>query len=457
MLTPFTTFAETQWPAIPAPFGAGVLAMLFQLDQTQWWPADEIARAQQRQLRVLLEHAYATVPFYRQRFDAAAITPGEACTPEGWPRVPLLARRDVQLASAQLHSTAVPKNHGQTSTTSTGGSTGQPVTVLGTELTSFFWRVFTLREHLWHRRDFSQSFAAIRYTGDDVGRPPAGTSVGNWGSVVQNVLPTGPGYLLNVKSTIKEQAAWLREINPGYVLSYPSVLRGIGGVFEERGWRLNRLREVLTFGEVLEPECRAACQRAFGVRVVDMYSSQEVGYIALQCPEQAHYHIQSENVLVEVLDNAGRACGPGQIGKVVITTLHNFAMPLVRYDIEDYAEVGGPCPCGRGLPVLTRILGRQRNLLTMPNGERRWPVFVTEDGTSDLPPFFQFQVVQRTLDELQLNVVRPGGELSTDELAGVERYFHDVLGYPFKLSVNCVSAIPRSASGKFEDFISLVR
>jgi phenylacetate-CoA ligase len=274
---------------------------------------------------------------------------------------------------------------------------------------------------------------------------------------VQNVLPTGPGYLLNVKSTIKEQAAWLREINPGYVLSYPSVLRGIGGVFEERGWRLNRLREVLTFGEVLEPECRAACQRAFGVRVVDMYSSQEVGYIALQCPEQAHYHIQSENVLVEVLDNAGRACGPGQIGKVVITTLHNFAMPLVRYDIEDYAEVGGPCPCGRGLPVLTRILGRQRNLLTMPNGERRWPVFVTEDGTSDLPPFFQFHVVQRTLDELQLNVVRPGGELSTDELAGVERYFHDVLGYPFKLSVNCVSAIPRSASGKFEDFISLVR
>jgi phenylacetate-CoA ligase len=129
----------------------------------------------------------------------------------------------------------------------------------------------------------------------------------------------------------------------------------------------------------------------------------------------------------------------------------------VRYDIEDCAEVREPCPCVRGLPVLSRVLGRQRNLLTMPNGERRWPMFVTEDGASDLPPFFQSQVVQRTLDELPLNVVRPGGGLSTEELAGVERFFHHVLGYPFKLSVNCVSAIPRSASGKFEDFISPVR
>jgi phenylacetate-CoA ligase len=288
---------------------------------------------------------------------------------------------------------------------------------------------------------------------DNVGQPPYGTSVDNWGSGTKNVFPTGLAYLLNIKSSINEQAEWLRQVNPGYVLGYPSALEAVAKEFEARGWRLN-LHQVTTFGEVLDAEARATCERAFGVKVVDMYSAQEVGYIALQCPECENYHVQSENVLVEVLDDAGQPCRPGQIGKVVVTTLQNFAMPLIRYEIEDYAEVG-ECSCGRGLPVLKRILGRQRNLLVMPSGERRWPVFVSDD-MDDLPPFFQFQVVQRSLHELDLNVVRPGGELTADEHALLERHFHKVLGYPFKLTVHCIASIPRSPSGKFEDFISLV-
>ena len=190
--------------------------------------------------------------------------------------------------------------------------------------------------------------------------------------------------------------------------------------------------------------------------MVDTYSSQEVGYIALQCPDSENYHVQSENVLVEVLDESGAPCQAGQIGRVVITTLHNFAMPFLHYDIGDYAEVGTICACGRGLPVLKRILGRQRNLLVMPNGERRWPVFMSEGDPADLPPFFQFQVVQRSLDELELNVVRPTAGITPEEQKQVEAHFHGILGYPFKISINCVAEIPRSPTGKFEDFISLV-
>src|SRR6185295_14515719 len=99
----------------------------------------------------------------------------------------------------------------------------------------------------------------------------------------------------------------------------------------------------------------------WGVGVVDVYSSEECGQIALQCPEHEQYHVQSESVLVEVLDDEGRPCAPGTIGRVVLTTLQNFAMPLIRYDIGDFAEPGPACPCGRALPVLTRIVGRVRN------------------------------------------------------------------------------------------------
>jgi phenylacetate-CoA ligase len=308
---------------------------------------------------------------------------------------------------------------------------------------------------LWHRRDFRQSLAAIRYTGDQSALPPDGEHADNWGQGTGDLVVTGPGYLLNVQSTIEQQAKWLRRVNPGYVLAYPSILLALAHLFEERGWRLPNVRQVQTFGEILEPECRDACERVFGAQVVDLYSSQEVGYVAIQCSDCQDYHVQSENLLVEILDDADRECRPGEIGRVVVTTLHNFAMPLLRYDIGDYAEVGEQCSCGRGLPVLKRIFGRQRNLLTLPDGRRRWPLFNVGERPEELPPFFQFQVIQRTLTNIEVLVVRHQ-PLAASEEKRVQRYMQQTLGYPFEIVVRCVESIPRGRSGKFEDFVSEV-
>jgi phenylacetate-CoA ligase len=456
MVVPYTSLPETQWPAIAEPYAAGVLAVLFQLEQTQWWSQAELAVQQARQLKVVVDHAYRTVPFYREKLDSLNLSPSGATSAEGWQRIPLLQKRDVQIAGSSLHSTAVPKGHGDVSTAMTSGSTGEPTTVCTTGLTSFFWRVFALRDHLWHRRDFAQPFAAIRFVPGQEAMPPAGVQVEHWGAPTNNIVPSGRGHVLNLKSSIEEQAAWLRYVNPGYVLAYPCVLQGVAELFESRSWTLPRLQELSTFGEILEPRCRAVCQRVFGVKVVDTYSSEEAGCIALQCPDHEHYHVQSENVLIEVLDEAGQPCTPGQTGKVVLTTLHNFAMPLLRYEIGDYAEVGDACPCGRGLLVLKRILGRSRNLLVMPNGERRPPVFTIED-MRELPPFFQYQIVQRSVEEIELNVVRPTAGLTVEEHAVVERFVQQSLGYPFKVTINCVEAIPRNPTGKFEVFISHVQ
>lgn len=445
MFTPISAFPEARWPAVATPYASGVLAMLFQLEQTQWWSEAQLHEHQLEQLRAIVDHAKATVPFYRERCSSI----------EDWRQAPLLTRRDVQLAGASLHSTAVPKNHGKVAVSTTGGSTGQPVKVLGTDFTDFMWRALTLRDHLWHRRDFTQSFAAIRYTSDKIGQPPLGTPTDTWGSGTRNIFRTGPACVLNVTSSIEDQATWLRHMNPGYLLAYPSALLEIARLFQERRWHSPNLQQLTTYGEVLDVECRSFCERVFGIPVIDMYTSQEVGYLALQCPTCNDYHVQSENVLVEVLNDASAPCRPGEVGKVVVTTLHNFAMPLIRYDIGDFAEVGASCACGRGLPVLKRILGRKRNLLVMPDGTRRWPVFASIDGDDNLPLFFQFQVVQKSREQLDINVVRPT-DVSAEEHVLVVRHFHRLLGHPFKVSVNRVQEIARSPSGKFEDFISLV-
>jgi phenylacetate-coenzyme A ligase PaaK-like adenylate-forming protein len=129
--------------------------------------------------------------------------------------------------------------------------------------------------------------------------------------------------------------------------------------------------------EVLDPSMKEDCERHWGAPVVNSYSAKEIGAIALQCPEHGRMHIQSESLLVEILDETGRACGPGEIDRMVISDLHNFAMPLILYEIGDYAEMGEPCPCGRGLPVLQRVLGRTRNRVRLPSDAYIWPRFGT--------------------------------------------------------------------------------
>jgi len=243
------------------------------------------------------------------------------------------------------------------------------------------------------------------------------------------------------------------EINPHYLVTFPTNLAALLRLSEHRKCRPSRLKQVGTMSEVLDPEVREACRSIWGVPLVDTYSSREFGPIALQCPEYPHYHVQSENVLVEVLDEQGDPCPPGGVGRLVITALHNFAMPLIRYELGDYAEVGEPCPCGRGLPVLKRILGRSRNMLTLPSGEKIWPWVPGYQGFLEVVR--QFQIIQHSLEEIEVKLVtdRP---LTAAEEEDFRSVLTDCLRHPFRFRFERADAIPRSAGGKYEDFVSLI-
>jgi phenylacetate-CoA ligase len=188
--------------------------------------------------------------------------------------------------------------------------------------------------------------------------------------------------------------------------------------------------------------------------VHDLYSSQELGMMALECPDHPHYHVQSENVLIEVLDDDGRPCEPGRVGRLVATDLHNFAQPMIRYEMGDHAVVGEPCPCGRGLPVLERILGRTRNMVRRPGGGTFWPVIMFSDYAA-AAPVRQMQLVQKSLTDVELRAVavRP---MTPDEEAEVTKLVQRDLGHAFNVTFDYVDAIERAANGKYEDFRSEV-
>ena len=202
-------------------------------------------------------------------------------------------------------------------------------------------------------------------------------------------------------------------------------------------------------GEILDASLRDLCRRAWGVAVTDAYSSQEVSMIALQAPGGDHYLIQDETVFLEVIDKQGYPTPPGAIGRVVVTDLHNFAMPLIRYEIGDYAEVGPPSPCGRGLGVLTRILGRSRNMLRLPDGSQVWPVFSTAMSEA-LPALRQVQLVQRNRERVTavMVVARP---LTPAEEAAARAILGRAVRDQLAVDLEYVSSIARSTAGKFEE------
>lgn len=436
-----------------APAGPGDLAFQKRLQDSQWWSTDGLLEHQLRLVRRLLAHAHRTVPFHQARIDAAGIDPESSPTLADWRRLPALTRRDLQRAGDGLASVATPSEHGAILTNTSSGSTGAPVTVQGTTFDAWVFKSLNLRHCLWHPHDFAGRFVSIRHVGKEKADYPAGATYQRWADMATFPFATGPAAALSIRASISEQAEWLVRQDPDYLLSYPSNLLGLARHCERHGIVLPHLEHVVTFGEVVNSEVRDAVLQAWDAPLIDIFSAQEVGMIADQCPDHEHYHVQGETMLVEVVDALGESCAPGQVGRVLVTPLFNYAMPLLRYELGDYAEVGRHCPCGRGLPVLTRILGRERNaLLVAPTGERYWPAFGSRKFTS-IAPIVQHQFVQKDTDWIEGRLVteRP---LSADEEAQLRSHIQSRLPWPFRITFAYRDDIPRNAGGKFENFIS---
>lgn len=445
-----STVEGIDWPALPDASAAARLALLFQLEKSQWWSPETLREQQLKQVKRLLHHCVTQVPHYRNTLHG--LIPPETLSEEEWSKIPILTRGEVQQYSSQLVAEQYPRGHGQSRAKRTSGSTGKPIETRGTELTGFFWRVFTLREHLWHQRDLGGKLAVIRYTEDETAVPPHGSRSSIWGRSTTGLYETGPSVLLSIFTPISEQVTWLQKEAPDYILTHPSIIQDLALYCLREGIQLPSLREIRTISEMLPDGLRELCQKVWGIRLVDTYSTIELGYLAFQCPSYEHYHVQSEGVLLEILDDAGKPCAPGETGRVIVTDLHNYVFPLIRYEVGDYAEVGEPCACGRGLPVIKRIHGRYRNLLTMPSGERHYPRLGIQD-LHEIAPVQQFQAVQHTLNEIEIRLIMPR-PIEADEKEKLTSLFKKMMGDYFTFEIRQVESLQRSASGKYEEFIS---
>ncbi len=303
--------------------------------------------------------------------------------------------------------------------TRTSGSTGIPVEVQRSYLSKLWWSATNLREVLWHKRDLSQSFAIIRPSVEEE------IFQEQWGPAFSLLGRTGPLYAHPVSGDLN---GWLQKIQPGYLMVYPSILETIDLK------PLISLKGIKTTGETLYQKSPL---------IADMYSSEEVGTIAIQCPDNRDVYHVMENILVEILDEEDR---PADVGRVILTDL--TSPYLHRYEIGDYAELG-QCSCGRGLQTIKKILGRRRNQVLLPDGSTHWPRIGSLEYRK-IAPIQRFQLVQTGRTTLEFRLIVKS-LLTEQQKKAFSQLIHRWIGYPFEIDFVYVDEFPK---GKFEEFMN---
>ena len=434
------------WPPVATGEPASVALLLTTLLASERQPRATLEAGQGEQLARLAAHHAKHSPAFAARLAAAGVGAAALDSVEALRALPPLRRQRLQAAGRGFFAAHVPRDHQPVGESVTSGSTGEPVTVRKTAATRLFWAACTIRDHLWHGRDLSGGLVVIRPAIPDA-------EMESWGFPVADVFATGPALAMPGTVGLDEQVRRIDRFAPDQLLCFASNLEALADVWTARPeGRPPSLRHLRTVGAHVSPDVRARMTQRLGLPIEDNYSSQEAGIIALQCPHGELYHTMAESLVVEVLRADDTPCEDGEVGRVVVTDLHNFASPIVRYEIGDYAEVGGPCPCGRTLPTLRRVLGRKRNLLMRADGSRFLPRAGFESFAA-IAPVRQYQVVQHALDEVEFKLVTDDPLTPAQEAAFVA-VLREALGFAGAIRVTQLrERLPGSIAGKFEDFV----
>jgi len=394
--------------------------------RSQYWKANRLHTYTERRLASTLEAA-AKIPFYAERL-------GRSLKPRDFANLPILERTDIAALNASVRS-MYPRGHRFL----WGASSG----VTGIEAEFLFdrrrvrgryaARIRYLRAHGWNplrRTVFHQ-----------VSHPPDS----DW--VRHRILPG----LMSVTADPVRQFERIVEIDPFYIYMYPSNLEAMVQFLEETKRKLRSLRLVFTVAETVDDALRDRVRRTLGVEIADNYGATE-GFIAWQCP-QGSYHINAEHVLLELVDDAGRHVSPGEMGRVLITTLENRLMPLVRYDLSDYAIAAtGTCHCGRTLPLLGRILGRKRVMFRREDGRLYFP-YILIDALRLTPAIRQYQLVQVAAEAFRVRYIADG-MLDSGAQSRIRSEFQTILHTPVTIEFDRIAEFARTRSGKFLQAIS---
>ena len=423
--------------------------LIDELNQTQWMTRKQICDLQQDRLIPLITHHAINTLHLNQRLVAQGLNPRDISDLAGLKKLKPFAKKHIQQAGDAFKPRDIPKNHLPLGTSQTSGSTGEPVTVIKSNMCNLFWAAHVIRDHQWWKRDYTGRMTSIRANHQQYGENP------DWGGPVAFLYGSGAAQGIPVFEDIDRQSELLTEFQPNIIIVHAGVLAGLISKWEQTGLPLTQLKHIKNIGDTVHTSLRERVKTLTGLHIEDNYSSSEVGGIAIECPVSGLFHVMEENLIVEVLDQDGNDCQPGQVGRVVITDLFNSASPIIRYDIGDYAEVAEPCTCGRHLLTLKRVLGRERNLLKRADGSTFWPL-AAQRKVAKIVEMTQWQIIQHAIDDIEYRMVT-AEPLTAEQETELNIMLGESLGFPGQVRVTRYANKLPLFKGKYEESICLVK
>lgn len=414
--------------------GSAFRRELAEVENTQSLSREELARLQLERLQKVVRHAALHVPYYRESFLTCGFSPDQLASLEDLQRIPILTKRNAFDAGERMLAENV---KGPRFTNSTSGTTGMSMTVVRDLHSINRENAFIWRQCSWAGGTLGDRRVWIR--GDQivpsrVNEPPFWRY--NW---ADNMMMMSSYHLSEKNADLYLEA--LEKYDPVFAMTYPSPMLLLARYMTSIGreYRGKKLKGIITSSETLMGEHRRLIEGAFGCRVFDQYGSAERVTFIGTC-EHGNYHINTDYGLTELLPLEDGTC------EVVGTSFDNYLMPWIRYRLGDSVVPADPkyvCPCGRAFPVVDKIVGRVEDYVLAPDGRH---IFMVSNILDAIPNILEGQVRQESPEDVSFLVVKmPGTQLDEQLLM---RRAHDQLGDSFRINIELVTHIPRTANGK---------
>lgn len=426
--------------------GSSVIRYYHLLQKTQWWSPEQLRELQNKKLRALIKHAYDNVPYYHRIFEERDLTARDIQTEDDLQKLPILTKNDIR----HNFNDMLPKEFKKWKpiAISTGGSTGEPL-----------------------KYYITKDQASINWAGMFRGWSWAGYKIGDkrisfgGSSLIPNKNPTKFEIVrrqlernLPLSVLSMNNAKYDNYINiiysykPKFIYGYACSIYLLADYCKSRKINNINFDAVFSTAEVLLPHYRTAIENQFQCKVFDQYGSYDGGGQALECQIHQGLHITVEKVILEILDENGKNLHSDKSGRIIVTDLHSYAMPFIRYEVGDVGLLTDkPCVCGRGLSRLKAIEGRTTDIIRLSNGisiAGELIVLIFKDCHVK-----QYQLIQKAKDELLVRVVKDinYSEWDTEHCMNILRHH---VGKEIKIQLEFCENIPVGHNSKYRNILS---
>ena len=413
----------------------------------QFLSSDELQKLQNHKLKRLLEFVSQHNDFYKNILKTQNVHHTDIKTIDDLAKIPILSKRDI-LGSQNL---IITKNfHEKTYSTQTGGSTGITLHLKKEASCLALRHALMNRCYSWYNIDIGDK--QVRFWG-----VPVNLQLWLNRRMKDLVLNRIRVSAFNIsEEECEHQFKRIKKYKPAYIYGYTTAIYGFCYFLKKRGINLAdlKLKAVICTAEKMYPHHKTLFEEMFNCPVVDEYGCAEHGIIAFQC-RHGSMHIMSDHLIVEFLNEKEETVGPGEPGRIVITDLNSYAMPLIRYDIGD---IGIPCDdkcsCGVTLPRMQVIEGRQEDFIRTNDEKLVHTAYLCYTLKNNAVN--EFKMYQRSVDDFLVQIVK-SAEFNENSEKMLAQNLYSELGEKIKLEFEYLDCIPREKSGKLRYFVSEIQ